>query len=172
METDPEGNGYVVAFSEHMCEVVDSFSICKFPAVLLMTGKPSLLAKLYSYATGISMTMQESMKAGERIWNIEKAFNVRLGLSKKDDRLPKRILTEPATGGPYKGMKCEDYFEPMLIEYYKAHGWDPETSWPTRSKLEDLGLKYVADELEAVGRIGKDLNPHKKKQTPLKKEEE
>jgi aldehyde:ferredoxin oxidoreductase len=78
------------------------------------------------------------MKAGERIWNLEKIFNLKAGITGKDDRLPDRLLKEPMPGGPAKGKVAE--LSKMLPEYYQLRGWDKE-GVPTKEKLKELGLE-------------------------------
>ena len=78
------------------------------------------------------------MTIGERIVNVERLFNIRQGLTRKDDTLSERFLKEPIPSGPTKGRVLD--LEPMLDEYYKARGWDAETGRPTRAGLERLGL--------------------------------
>jgi aldehyde:ferredoxin oxidoreductase len=77
-------------------------------------------------------------------------------LSKKDDTLPDRFLKEPIPDGPCKGQTVD--LETMLNEYYQVRGWDTKTGLIPRRKLEELGLKNVADELERMGKL-----PPKKK---------
>ena len=77
------------------------------------------------------------LKAGERIWNLERMFNMKAGFTKEDDTLPKRLLEEPAPRRPAKGHVVE--LAKMLEEYYELRGWD-ENGLPTEEKLEELGL--------------------------------
>ena len=100
----------------------------------------SSYASILSAVTGIPYTGEELLKAGERIWNLEKLFNIRAGLNSKDDTLPPRILKEPITSGASKGEVCE--LERMLPEYYQVRGWD-EYGIPTREKLEKLSLEKI-----------------------------
>jgi aldehyde:ferredoxin oxidoreductase len=85
---------------------------------------------------------------GERINNLARAFNVREGFGRADDTLPERIRTEPIKAGASKGqvVSTEDLNQ-MLDEYYTERGWDIKTGIPTREKLVELGLGYVADDL-------------------------
>lgn len=108
---------------------------------------PKRLATLYSTLTGFEMDEFELMKAAERVWNLKRCFNVREGLTRKDDKLPKRLL-EPIATGPTKGQVVKDV-DGILDEYYIACEWDKKTGVPTRKKLEELGLKDVADVLES-----------------------
>ncbi|MEM3652939.1 MAG: aldehyde ferredoxin oxidoreductase C-terminal domain-containing protein, partial [Nitrososphaerales archaeon] len=93
------------------------------------------------------------LQMGERIINIERAFVVREGITRKDDTLPERFLKEPLPPecGPSAGSIVE--LEPMLDEYYEVRGWDKKTGIPKRSTLERLDLKYVADDLASYGKL-------------------
>jgi aldehyde:ferredoxin oxidoreductase len=92
--------------------------------------------------------------AGERIVNLQRAYNIREGLSRKDDKLPGRFTEEPSPDGPCRGQKVK--LETMLNEYYTTRGWDVKTGLIPREKLEQLGLKYVADDLEKMGKLPKE----------------
>ena len=95
------------------------------------------------------------MMVGERIHNIEKAFNtLHAGFNRQDDYPPKRFMEEPVKSGPMKGERLSrEKWDKMLDEYYELHGWDKESSWQTRKCLEDLDLKKIADDLEKAGRL-------------------
>jgi len=84
------------------------------------------------------------MAIGERIWNLKRVLNHRLGLAREDDRLP-RLLLAPLNEGGTEGHVPD--LELMLREYYQDRSWDPETGQPGREKLEELGLGWVAEEL-------------------------
>jgi aldehyde:ferredoxin oxidoreductase len=94
-------------------------------------------AELLKTATGIPYDEKEVLRAGERIWNLEKLFNLKAGYTKKDDTLPKRLLEEPIPPGPSKGEVNE--LHKMLPEYYKIRGWDAEGR-PTTQRLKQLSL--------------------------------
>jgi len=104
--------------------------------VTFSIGAPELVAMLKP-ATGFDYDTDELLQIGERIWNLEKLFNLQAGLRKKDDTLPKRMLTEPMPAGPIKGQTVP--LERMLREYYQLRGWD-EQGQPTREKLAALRL--------------------------------
>ena len=87
--------------------------------------------------TGIDITHEEMLKAGERIWNLERMFNMKAGFTKEDDILPKRLTEDPAPLGPPTGQVVE--LEKMLGEYYELRGWD-ENGVPTEEKLKELGI--------------------------------
>lgn len=100
----------------------------------------------YRHLTGRDMSVKDALKVGERVINLARAFNCREGFSRKDDSMPNRILSEPIQGGPRDGVRVED-FDAMIDEYYTEAGFDLETGWPTRAKLEDLDLAEAADQL-------------------------
>jgi aldehyde:ferredoxin oxidoreductase len=109
------------------------------------------LAELLSLASGISFTQEDFERATERILALERAFNLRAGMSTKDDTLPPRMW-EPIPGGPKKGFQFDPQsFREALKNYYHLHGWD-ENGVPTQKTLESLNLKYVGEELERLGK--------------------
>ncbi|MDH5438496.1 MAG: aldehyde ferredoxin oxidoreductase family protein [Candidatus Bathyarchaeota archaeon] len=133
--------------------VFDSLVICKWTVYPCGGYKTRTIVDVVATATGWDFTMDELMKTGERIFNLCRAFNVREGITRKDDKLPKRF-TEPLPEGPYKGEAFpEDVFERMLNHFYRLRGWNKKTGIPTRKKLEELELRHVADNLENLGII-------------------
>jgi aldehyde:ferredoxin oxidoreductase len=76
-------------------------------------------------------------QVGERVWNLEKLYNIREGFGRKDDTLPPRLLNDAPTDGPSQGWVVQ--LEPMLKEYYRGRGWD-ENGVPKPEKLADLSL--------------------------------
>jgi len=139
MAVDPittKGKGAMLKGMQDMqTAVVDSAGFCQFS----MSGQrpPHMFAQL-APATGVGYTFEEVVQNGERIWNLQKLFNLKAGLTKTDDRLPKRFLEEAATAGPGKGKVVD--FDTMLADYYQARGWD-ENGVPTPEKLAELGLE-------------------------------
>ena len=121
--------------------------ICAFAASWEWV-KP-LYGKMLVAVRGIEELESEDYlwKVGSRVFNLERAFNVRQGLGRKDDTLPVRMLTEPlhTNGAPGEGqmVRSQDIF---LDRYYEARGWTRD-GVPTASKLNDLGLGYVAKDL-------------------------
>jgi aldehyde:ferredoxin oxidoreductase len=84
------------------------------------------------------------MRCGERGWNLKRVINHRLGLTRKNDRLPKALLEAYQEGGS-AGYVIP--FDEMIKAYYAARGWDPGTGQPTRKKLHDLGLDDIVKDL-------------------------
>jgi len=142
-----EDKGELVFVKQNETCVMNSAIFCSFG----MWGGGHVLDKLLTAATGFDFNFPVLVKAGERIFNLERAFNIREGFTRKDDRLPERLLVEPLKEGPSKGYLVN--LEPMLEDYYKIRGWNKETGVPTEAKLEELNLKDVADELKKFGKL-------------------
>jgi len=120
--------------------------ICRFSGDLWMNIY-SELANLYALVTGIPLTTEELRTAGERVWNMEKAYNIREGWTRKDDSLPPRVFNDPIPDGGAKGSKLtKKELDFMLDDYYAARGWTKH-GMPTKKKLIELGLKDVAKEV-------------------------
>jgi aldehyde:ferredoxin oxidoreductase len=100
--------------------------------------------QLINAACGLDWTIDDMMKAGERAWNLKRAVNNRMGLTRANDKLPKALL-EPFPDGGSAGFVLD--FEGMLSSYYEGRGWDMETGKPSREKLLELGLEEVAFDL-------------------------
>jgi len=117
--------------------IIDSSGMCNFMFFLGMNEDNC--RALIETATGIDMGGYRGlMRTGERIFNQERLFNLKAGLSIKDDTLPKRMLEEPMPDGPAKGMVV--HLDEMLPEYYRLRGWSPE-GVPTSMKLRELGFE-------------------------------
>ena len=117
--------------------IIDSCGMCNFMFFLILNEDH--VRALIEAATGIDMGGHKGlMKTGERIFNLEKLFNLKSGLTVRDDSLPKRMLEEPMPDGPAKGMVV--HLAEMLPEYYRIRGWSHE-SVPTPKKLQELGLE-------------------------------
>ena len=137
MKTDPlstEGKAALVKLFQDLTALVDSSDICLFTTFAI--GLPEVSGMLRG-TTGFEYSDEEMLLVGERIWNLEKLFNLQAGLTREDDLLPPRLLNEPVTSGPSKGKVTE--LEVMLDEYYQLRGWDKE-GVPTDEKLAELSL--------------------------------
>jgi aldehyde:ferredoxin oxidoreductase len=127
----------------------DAPTMCAF---LLDMAVPAIAtqntANLMEAVTGFKYDPDEIEKVGERMNNLARAFNVREGFTRADDTLPERLMTEPLRGGASKGHYIsKDDLKYMLDEYYTVRNWNLETGAPSREKLTELGLEYVADQL-------------------------
>jgi len=87
--------------------------------------------------TGLRYTTGDLIKVGERVWNLERLYNLREGFTRNDDTLPPRLMNEPVLDGPSKGWVSQ--LVPMLNEYYRARGWD-EDGVPRPARLAELEL--------------------------------
>ncbi len=126
----------------------DSLTQCRFASE---RGYGGLInenyAKMINAVTGWSLNLGEVEKLGERIYNLERAFNCREGVSREDDHLPFRTSHQPIPSGPSQGMYSPpEEFNSLLDEYYKMRGWD-KNGIPTPEKLKELGLDEVIKDL-------------------------
>ncbi|MBI5712258.1 MAG: aldehyde ferredoxin oxidoreductase family protein [Chloroflexi bacterium] len=115
---------------------VDSSGICLFTKFAITHRE---IVAMMAPATGIDFTFDKSIAQGDRIWNLERLFNLRAGFTAADDTLPARLM-EPASGGPRKGSRAQ--LHEHLQTYYQLRGWD-ERGVPTKEKLSELGLEDV-----------------------------
>ncbi len=142
---ETKGKPALVKHFQDVSAVIDSLIVCKFTSFAIWADE---YAALLSAVTGVDVDAKGIEKIGERIWNAERVFNIfSIGDGRKYDTLPKRLLEEPMPEGPSKGYVVK--LDEMLDEYYKVRGWIDGR--PTRAKLEELGLKWLADRLEEEG---------------------
>jgi aldehyde:ferredoxin oxidoreductase len=95
-------------------------------------------------ATGMKMDWESMSRIGEKIWNLEKLFNLGAGFTKDDDMLPKKCY-EPIVGDSSEGAVIDEgSFEKMLEEYYSLRGWDAE-GVPSGEKLRELGIEQYGN---------------------------
>lgn len=137
-----EGKGQVTKYNQDITAMMNTGILCNF--IVVMQGvTPELYAKLLSAATGVADFADPAYqwKVGERIVNLERMFNMREGLGRKDDVFPKRITDEPMPSGPSAGQVFEA--DLLLPDYYRVRGWDIETGIPTKAKLKELGLEFT-----------------------------
>ena len=131
--TATEGKAGWVKVFQDLTAVIDSMGNCLFTSFALGAQE---YADLLNAATGTAWTAEQLLEIGERIYNIERMFNKAAGMKPEDDRLPKRLLEEPITNGPSKGMVSK--LDVMLPQYYAARGW--VNAFPTDETLKKLGL--------------------------------
>ncbi len=137
VKTDPlvtDGKADLVKAFQDATAVFDSAGICVFTsfAWTLADVQPQIAA-----ACEGDWSMEKLNEVGERIWNMERQFNLAAGFTAKDDDLPPRLKTEPAKTGPAKGLV--NGIDKMKPEYYKTRGWDAN-GVPTQDTLKRLGL--------------------------------
>ena len=146
-----KGRGKLHKWYEDLRAFQNTLEICQFvcdPRDYDWTGA---LAEMFSSVTGVALSADDVLSVGERITNLDRAFNVREGLTRKDDCLPERFLKEPLTDGQSRGHVVD--LDIMLDEYYEARGWDKTSGFPTRKRMDQLGLHGAADELQSLNRL-------------------
>jgi aldehyde:ferredoxin oxidoreductase len=137
VKLDPNATDQKAQFTiifQDMTAALDSSGECLFTTFGMGAGD---IAALLTAATGVTFTEEEFMKIGARIWNMERLFNFKAGLSAKDDTLAPRMLKDPIPAGPYQGQVNK--LDVMMPEYYALRGWDAN-GVPTKEKLAELGL--------------------------------
>jgi aldehyde:ferredoxin oxidoreductase len=127
--------GELVAKTQDLMSIMDSLKLCKF----ILFGGINLtdILEWYTAVTGLTLSMNEFLRSGERIYNLKRMYNVRCGITRKDDVIPTRMLEQKrGEGGAADNLPP---FSAMLEEYYKYRRWD-ENGVPTKEKLRELGL--------------------------------
>lgn len=127
-----EGKAGMLKVFQDLTALIDSVGICLFTSFAI--GLPEVAAQ-YREAVGSDESDADILLKGERVWNLEKRFNIAAGVEK--DTLPPRLLREELPDGPAKGKVNE--LHTMLEEYYQLRGWDSE-GIPTADKVKELGL--------------------------------
>lgn len=141
------GRGPLMVENENFACTLDCLVLCKFLRNCFDDFNAEV-AQIYTMATGIDITPEELAQVGERVWNLKKAFNIREGWTRADDTLPPRVLNDPIPAGPSKGSYVTaEELDMLIADYYQARGWTEEGLIP-RSKLIELGLEDIADEIK------------------------
>jgi aldehyde:ferredoxin oxidoreductase len=135
-----QGKAGIVSVHQDSAAVIDSLVYCKF-ANLAVTEE--FFARTLSAVTGEQFTADDLMKVGERVWNLERLYNLREGFTQADDTLPRRLLDEPVAQGPSEGFTVK--LALMLAEYYAFRGWD-KNGVPRPAKLKELSLEFALEE--------------------------
>ncbi len=138
-----EENADIVVYNQDFRAMIEVGIVCSF--VSNWEWFPRLFGKMLVAATGIDRFADSDYlwRVGERIVNLERAFNVREGFSRKQDTLPQRMLTEPlhTRGAPGEGQMVRA-MDKFLDQYYELRGWTKK-GIPAPQKLNELGLNYV-----------------------------
>ena len=132
---EPAGKAQVVKETQDFIAAVDSSGLCLFSGFGGFSNE--LVAGHINAACTGEWSLERLQETGERIWNLERQFNLAAGLTASDDTLPPRILTEPAPSGVAKGWVCK--LDEMLPKYYRLRGWD-EAGAPSPETMARLGL--------------------------------
>lgn len=133
---DPVGKSGILINEQDFFAVVDSLIVCKFATFAV---SEEFFARLFTAITGVHMNQQDLLDTGERIWTLERVYNLKAGLTAEDDSLPARFREETGSGAA-----ADQVFEQelMLEEYYRSRGWTAQ-GIPTEEKLKELGLEGV-----------------------------
>ncbi len=152
----PEAKAIPAIWHSHRGMVVNSLILCDYENTRVFSmetedgvADTALMAKLLSACTGIDVSEAELDRAGERIWTLLRAIDVRnFG---RDRAIDESTLDGYMYPGKDDGVMLDrERFLTLLDKYYELSGWDLERGWPTRARLEALGLGDVADALESV----------------------
>ena len=122
--------------SQDMIAMLDSTGLCLFTTCAW--GLPEFQKQIAAACEGDDWTEERLLEIGERVWNLERLYNLKAGITAADDTLPKRLLEVPSPAGTAKGKVCE--LPVMLPEYYEYRGWTDDGE-PTTQTLQRLGLK-------------------------------
>jgi len=136
VNTETDGQAVRVRWGQDYISVVDAVGLC-WSLWGFWTEYIDEMLTMLEAVTGVPYNEESLMLAGERIWNQERMFNLKAGLTAADDTLPRRILEEPCLKGPAEGQVVK--LKEMLPDYYRVRGWD-ENGVPTPEKLAELGL--------------------------------
>ncbi len=139
--TKAQGQPSFAVRTQNFTALDDSLTQCRFASE---RGYGGLIndnyVRMINSVTGWGLALEEVEKLGERIYNLERAFNSREGVNREDDSLPYRATHQAIPAGPSREMYCPpEEFEKMLEEYYRLRGWDSRGN-PTAEKLASLGL--------------------------------
>lgn len=138
------GKGKAHAIGSKAVETMDALGICEFSS---MAGEYPYLG-IINAATGWGITAEEFLETGERIQDLRQAFNVREGFKPSDFVLPARVLGKPPLEtGPNAKVTID--IETMSNEFFREMQWDPTSGRPSRARLIELGLDYVAEQIHA-----------------------
>jgi aldehyde:ferredoxin oxidoreductase len=129
-----EGKAVWVKALQDLTAVIDSLGLCLFTSFALGADD---YKDMFNAIVGEDWTTEELLAAGERIWNLERMFNLKAGIGPEADTLPKRLLSEPIPDGPSKGHVHR--LAEMLPQYYKERGWSKKGT-PEEAKLAELGI--------------------------------
>jgi aldehyde:ferredoxin oxidoreductase len=142
----------VVVDMEDALTVLDALGGCKFMGILLTADD---MVGLIEAATGWTFGVDEFRTTGARIYTLMRAYCVQEGITRHQDTLPERLLSDPLPDGPAQGMVIErETLERMKDAYYALRGWDPATGIPTPETLRALGLDDLVPRLWGGGGPG------------------
>ena len=134
-------------YLQHYWSLFDSLDLCIFMFAPVRTFRIPQLVEIVAAATGWETSLWELIKVGERATTLTRAFNVKHGATRADDKLPDRLF-EKLKGGPLDGNKMDrEEFDKSLPLYYEMMGWDAETGVPRPAKLYELSIGWVNEHI-------------------------
>jgi len=137
----PKYKGIMVKECEDFMVMVESVGLCKYGTQMPPEFYYDDIALALKVHNGLNLTAIQLQEIGERIVNLNRLFNARFGITRKDDCLPDRLTKEKAPIGPSAGEVVE--LDLMLTEYYDVRGWNQETGLPLKETLKRLGLENL-----------------------------
>lgn len=145
-----EKRAEIVRWHEDVYAASEALGFCVFTSTAAFAVNPENMAQLISYGLGVPFDEDQLMLGGQRTVNIERCFNAREGATRKDDRLPWRMMNEEVPTGPNKGMITDqEMLDGLLDEYYALHGWDASTAIPHLKTLKSLGIEEVCGDISS-----------------------
>jgi len=138
---NPKYKGIMVKECEDFMVMVESVGLCKYGTQMPPEFYYDDIALALKVHNGLNLTGLQLQEIGERIVNLNRLFNARFGITRKDDCLPDRLTNEKAPIGPSAGEVVE--LDIMLTEYYDVRGWNQETGLPLKETLKRLGLEDI-----------------------------
>lgn len=129
-----QGKPEWVKIFQDLTASIDATGLCLFTSFALNADD---YAQMMSLVTGFEYDANEILRCGDRIYNMEKMYNLDAGIASNEDTLPSRLLNDPIPQGPSKGFVHK--LDELLPKYYEARGWK-EDGTPSEEKLKDLGL--------------------------------
>ncbi len=136
--------GKIVKWAQDYGNAINTLGLCNFHSYLIPGADPIRYTKVIRAVSGWEIDFSELIEIGERISNLQRCFNVREGIRRKDDIIPKRLMQKP-TFGPFskrEETEVKDYGA-MLDDYYLERGWDPLTGIPSAEKLKELDIEVT-----------------------------
>ena len=144
-----DGKGYYTVDVQRMTTIGDSLIHCRMTeGILGLISVSEDHAKIANLVTGMNLTVDDLIEIADRIYTVERAFNIREGENRASDTLPHRFMNEPIPEGPNEG-RCipQDMLDKLLDETYEKRGWNKETGYPEKETLERLGLQSIIGDI-------------------------
>lgn len=133
-----DGKAKLVVKLQDYMNVLNALGLCKF----LLSGRigPTIVSEWINKVTGWDLNQTELMQIGQRLHNLKRLYNVKLGITRQDDTLPSRLLNLARTDGLAAGVLPD--IDSMLSEYYQIRGWD-DKGIPKKEKIKELEIFFT-----------------------------